>query len=684
LDARDAIDPARAAEVVARAVAALRADGAHDRAFTLFRMWLDARNEAPDARALLGAAQLAAQAGLFNECTRFANEALARGQSDGDAALTGEAALVLGTNLRPAIVDRQLVRGLEDALSRLSRDPSADPRLRCRVRARLAAALQPANDVAVPVAMARAAIAEARVIGDPELIRNALFVAGSALTSCVPARETYDVAVELANLARAADDVPLLLRAEVRRLMHALELGELEAFGKPCDDLMQLADSVGLPAHRWRPLLVNSLRALARGQFRESERLLGEVEELLALTDDPALRFGLQAHIGIRTIALEDEAGMRHTRDIYARMFTEMPPQQHVRAQLMGFVAVRLRDREGAARELDELVANVVAPPDLFMPLVAAEVAAFVGSEADCRTVLAALEPSRDAWTVSSQIDFYFGGPIERVLGLLECRLGDHDRAIASLRHARERCADYGLRPWIARLGLELARAELAANRSDDAHASLITALEQADALPLPLTARGIRDELQKLNTPAHPSAAAPAAPRSSLALERQGDVWRARYAGREVLLKDSRGVQLLARLISAPGQRVHVLALARDDGAALAESSAGAALDATALLRYRARLAELDEELAIAERTDDDARAARIEAERDAITAELRRAVGLGGRLRKVGSTTERARVNVTRRLRDAIARVSEAHPELGRYLTDAIRTGTYCSFRP
>jgi hypothetical protein len=87
---------------------------------------------------------------------------------------------------------------------------------------------------------------------------------------------------------------------------------------------------------------------------------------------------------------------------------------------------------------------------------------------------------------------------------------------------------------------------------------------------------------------------------------------------------------------------------------------------------------------LTIAERTDDDARAARIETERAAITSELRRAVGLGGRLRKVGSTTERARVNVTRRLKDAIARVQEAHPELGNYLTEAIRTGTYCSFRP
>ena len=74
------------------------------------------------------AARLAVAAGNFAECTRFANEALARGQSSDDAALVGEAALVLGTNLRPAIVDRQLVRALEDALSRLSRDPHADPR----------------------------------------------------------------------------------------------------------------------------------------------------------------------------------------------------------------------------------------------------------------------------------------------------------------------------------------------------------------------------------------------------------------------------------------------------------------------------------------------------------------------------------------------------------------------------
>lgn len=684
LEAHDAIEPSRAADVISHAVTALAADGAHDRAFTLYRMWLDSLTAAPDPRVLLRAAQLAANAGVFTECTRLANEALARGQSAGDASLTGEAALVLGTNLRPAIVDRQLVRALEDALARLSRDATADPRLRCRVRARLSAALQPAMEPAVPVAMAREAIAEARAIGDSELIRNALFVAGSALTSCVPARETYDVASELAELARAAGDAPLTLRAEVRRLMHALELGQLDVFGKPFDELMLLADSVGLPAHRWRPLIVNSMRALARGHFRESERLLDEVDEQLALTDDPALRFSLQAHSSMRAIAIEDEPGMHEARAAYVRVLAQTPPQNTVRAQLMGFVAVRLADRDAAARELDELVANVDTPLDMFMPLAAAEVAAFVGSEQDCRKVLTSLEPARKVWAVSSQIDFFLAGPIERVLGLLETAIGEHDRAIASLSSAHDECARHGLRPWLARIGFELARAQLAAGRHDEACVSLTAALEHADALPLPLTAKRIREELQKLQTPARPSAAASPAPSASLTLERRGDVWRASYAGREVLLKDSRGVQLLARLISAPGQRVHVLALASDEGSALTESSAGAALDAKSLAQYRARLAQLDEDLATAERTDDDASAARIESEREAITAELKRAVGLGGRLRKVGSTTERARVNVTRRLKDAIAKVQEAHPDLGRYLSDAIRTGTYCSFRP
>jgi hypothetical protein len=51
---------------------------------------------------------------------------------------------------------------------------------------------------------------------------------------------------------------------------------------------------------------------------------------------------------------------------------------------------------------------------------------------------------------------------------------------------------------------------------------------------------------------------------------------------------------------------------------------------------------------------------------------------------LRHAGSVTERARINVQRRLKDAIRRIAQGDATLGAYLAKAIRTGTYCCFRP
>ena len=54
--------------------------------------------------------------------------------------------------------------------------------------------------------------------------------------------------------------------------------------------------------------------------------------------------------------------------------------------------------------------------------------------------------------------------------------------------------------------------------------------------------------------------------------------------------------------------------------------------------------------------------------------------AVGLARR----GSANERARAAVTYRIRAAIRRLTEVVPELGRHLDNAVRTGTWCSYRP
>ena len=76
--------------------------------------------------------------------------------------------------------------------------------------------------------------------------------------------------------------------------------------------------------------------------------------------------------------------------------------------------------------------------------------------------------------------------------------------------------------------------------------------------------------------------------------------------------------------------------------------------------------------------------RAAKAEAEREWLLAELRRASGLGGRMRRTTSDSERARVNVTRTLRAALDRISVAAPQAGAHLKASIRTGLECRYDP
>ena len=71
-------------------------------------------------------------------------------------------------------------------------------------------------------------------------------------------------------------------------------------------------------------------------------------------------------------------------------------------------------------------------------------------------------------------------------------------------------------------------------------------------------------------------------------------------------------------------------------------------------------------------------------EQERDFLVAELSRAYGLGGRARRTGSSTERARTAVTWRIRHAITRIEAAAPGLGKHLRSSVSTGTYCVYSP
>jgi len=172
-----------------------------------------------------------------------------------------------------------------------------------------------------------------------------------------------------------------------------------------------------------------------------------------------------------------------------------------------------------------------------------------------------------------------------------------------------------------------------------------------------------------------------------------EGEYWTLAYHGKMTRLRDTKGLHYIARLLAQPGCDLHVRDLAtmnpRSDGPDGAESiyvegDLGAILDTRATAQYKERLAEARQELEEATTARDLGQAARLQHEVETITEQLTAAYGLGGRPRTAGDPAERLRKAVTNQIRRALNRICAAHPELGRHLTIALRTGFLCTYRP
>jgi len=181
----------------------------------------------------------------------------------------------------------------------------------------------------------------------------------------------------------------------------------------------------------------------------------------------------------------------------------------------------------------------------------------------------------------------------------------------------------------------------------------------------------------------------------------RRGDYWTVRYQGQIAFLKATRGLECLCYLLRHPGRDVHVTQLlgtsvdfplpaffgsleAVGDAVTGGLRDAGPILDLKAKTEYKRRINDLRNDLEEAERFNDSYRATRARSEMDAIAEQLAAAVGVGGRDRRAASQAERARSAVTKRIKEAINKIAEVIPPLGRHLAARIKTGYFCSYKP
>jgi hypothetical protein len=641
---------------------------------------------------VLGEAQIRAHRDGRPACLRAAE--LARELAD--PTLLSRAGLALGAEIWAGRVNPTLVALLEESRRALPGAPSA---LRARVLARLAGALQPALDPLQPVALAREAIAMARTLDDEASLRIVLHGAGSALVDYAPIDERLNVDHQTLALAEAARDWPLAFRARLRLFFDHLQRGTWAAADTALAGCESLADRLRRPGVRWNVALMSALRSDSLGNFEAGAAKRTEAHALMGRDEDESRRGPTTLHTFALALLRHDHERLSDVVPVSLAAALPVELAGPMQALLLAVCHSRSGRHEQAQRLVSQIDLHAPSIKNELMPL---HLLSDVCTLSQLREPAAVLESHLRAFDdqIVSWGVFGFGvfGPVAGLRAALLGVLERFDEAFAEFSLATQRARQLGARPALARTLYDHARA-LTLRGHDGDHALAHSMLDEAtdlvrtlgmpalavwtEALRARLVAGGGAISLGPASQPVEPARALASLRAVTFSLEREADVWRITHGARSFRLKHSRGLAMLAQLVERPGREVHALALG-SDGDAGELGDAGGAIDVQAVRAYRERIEALRERERTAETLADADAADRARTEIDQLAQHLSAALGLGGKERKAASAAERARVNAQRRIKDAIQRIAHEDPELGRYLSLCVRTGTFSMFQP
>lgn len=624
---------------------------------------------------LIAAARAEYLSGHPDRGDALVEEAAALCRALGDAHRYAAIALVRGAAFRFGASDPGLIAWLEDALARLGEDTGALA-LRAKLLGRLAAARQPSDDPYATAEEGLRAIALARETGDEETLLVVLHSGMAAAFEYIAPGRRLPLNRECARIAFERGDMTIAWRATTRVMFDAFELGDLGEAERAMGTLNRIASSLGQDRFRYSVAMARAMRALFLGDlaaaeharrdartFSDGQGFAAIYEQLHALAIGRALRdIDAIRSVGAELVATFVNYGLvRDARYLGMFVAASAGDGEAVRAALGDGVERRFLQERPTALALAE-VADAL-------------------SEAQARTVYEWFLPHAGELAGGGPTRFSTEGPFDHCLALLASRLGAHDAAVGHLEQALSLLRRVGARPHLARTLADGARIHRARGGADDAQVArrLVT---EARALAKELGAPGLIDHVERADGGEGPAGEHPAEA-LRLVLERVGDGWRLGFGGRRLELPHSVGFEMLDALVRRPGEEIHVLELMGLDTAAVTQSS-GDVLDARARAEYKRRLEELGEEIEAAHGAGLVGRAAALDSERRWLVKEISSATGLGGRPRRAGSTAEKARVTVNRRLRRAIDRVRDLDADVASFLEATVRTGTYCSYNP
>ncbi|MEU5155001.1 AAA family ATPase [Glycomyces sp. NPDC021274] len=479
----------------------------------------------------------------------------------------------------------------------------------------------------------------ARKGGDDEEIAFGLWAAHSVNWGPGTAAERQVIVEEIDEVTRRSGDLDMRLFAASLRWVAMLEQGD-PAFRAQVELFCALAENSD--SERWHSG-AHIDRAVIDTLQGHWESAAERLEHSFAIAGDDPMNEHMMNHLRWE---LE-----------FARGGTPEPVPESWRTffgvwhtdLLSGLSALRRGDLDEAHRAMARLDTDA-DPHDAWLSLrlrFEVELAAAAGDTQAIAALRERLEPHEGEWLVALW-GTSIHGPISHWLGILAAAAGEPARAAKHFAAAIEQAERFQAAPWA-----EAARTAAAALTDTAAPA------------------------------PGRRPATGPGA-----LFRREGSTWTLRYEGRTVHLPHTKGLADLHRLLQQPGLEVAAVELLDPEAgeAVTADARLGGddLLDAEARARYRDHLEALDEQIDTAAALGDDARAARLDAERQALIEQLKAATGLGGRSRRLGDNAERARKSVTNRIRNTLKKIEAVHPALACHLSTAVATGSACVYRP
>ncbi len=514
------------------------------------------------------------------------------------------------------------------------------------------------------------AVALARRSGDARTIAFTLLARHDAIWEPDTASERLALTAEMAEAARAGDDPEMELQAIELEFAARMELGDPEAI-RAVARYGELERHLNLPRCRYRALSRRAAVATIQGRFDEASALVADAYAL-------GERIGEVDRDGVLCDQSWEIARLRGDFATLDGLLERFAADPHIIIVEFG-VALERRDSVRVVQLRQQVIDLGVIWPRWARTIwwtTQAESAILRNDLDEARQVRAALLVHAGGWAVLGG-GVIVRGPVDHWVAALDLALGDLDAAVAGFESARSSAERFGARPWVVHARLGLARALLARDGPGDrADADLAIAAATAEA-----TALGMQSAVATLTTLTRPD-------RRRGRFVRDGDVWTIELGGQVVRLPDAKGLRDLHALVANPGRDIAALELLNPEGGAIVVASrrfgADAVLDDQAKEAYRTRLAALDHDIDRALDRNDDTIAQHLDAERDALLAELKSATGVGGRNRRLGDDAERARKAVTGRIRDALRRLADRAPELADHLDASLVTGTNCRYDP